>query len=217
MLSLPNSVVLLLSAFSNMTTTDSIDLNAAYLLNMEFPQVWCPLGAGSSLWQELPVHGEADIGAQFGESGYVTSSGDVSQASFHFLLGDSDQKKVFFDFDFPYSMPEGATLLVAEIHTSLSAPTEYEPGYLGEVVVEHLSYGSLDASDFDASAVEIARMPLWFTEERGFVGWSKISVKDYAQQDFDAHRGCSQYRISFTGEVELDIFCADLILYYELR
>jgi len=217
MLSLPNSVVLLLSAFSNMTTTDSIDLNAGYLLNMQFPQVWCPLGASSSLWEDLPIHGEAQIGARFGESGYVTSSGDVSEPSFHFLFGDSDQKKAFLSFDFPYSIPEDATLLVAEIYMSLRAPVEYEPGYLGEVIVEYLSYGSLDASDFDSPAVEVARMPLWFVEELGVVGWPRVSVKEFAQQDFDAHRSCSQYRVSFNGEVELSIFLSDLTLYYELR
>lgn len=217
MLSLPNSVVLLLAAFSNMTANDSIDLNAAYLLNMQFPQVWCPLGADSSLWQNLPAHGETEIGAQFGGSGYVTSSGDVNELSFNFLFGDSDQKRAFLSFDFPYSIPEGATLLVAEIYAGLRAPVEYEPGYLGEVIIEHLSYGSLDAGDFDASAVEVARIPLWFVEERGLVGWSRLSVKEFAQQDFDAHRGYSQYRISFTGEVELNIFSASLTLYYELR
>ncbi len=217
MLSLPNSVILLLSAFSNMSTNDSIDLNAGYLLNIQFPQVWCPLGASSSLWQDLPIQGEIKVNARFGESGYVTSSGDVSQPSFHFLFGDSDRKKAFLSFDFPYSMPEGTTLLVAEICMNLSVPIEYEPGYLGDVIVEHLLYGSLDSSDFDSPAVEVARIPLWFSKERGFVGWSRVSVKEFSQQDIDAHRSYSQYRISFTGEVELDIFSADLTLYYELR
>jgi hypothetical protein len=217
MLSLPNSVVLLLAAFSNMTATDSIDLNAGYLLNIQFPQVWCPLGAGSSLWQDLPSHGEAEINARFGESGYITSSGEIDRLGFYYLLGGSDQKKAFWSFDFPYSMPAGATLVAAEIDTSLGTPTAYEPGYLGELVVEHLSYGSLDASDFDAAAVEVARMPIWFFEERGFVGWSLPSLVEYVQQDFDAHRSCSQYRISFTGDAELSIAYAGLVLYYELR
>jgi hypothetical protein len=217
MLSLPNSVVLLLAAFNNMTTTDSFDLNAGYLLNKQFPQVWCPLGAGSSLWQELPDHGEISISAISGESGYITASGDVNQPLFHFLLGDSGQKKVFLSFEFPYVMPAGTILPAADIHMDVSAPIGCEPGYLGEMVVERLAYGNLNADDFDSPGVELARMPVWFSEEHGLVGCSVFSVKDPVQEDIDARKYCSKYRISFIGEVELDIFSANLIYYYELR
>jgi hypothetical protein len=217
MRSLPNSVVLLLAAFSNATSTDSIDLNAGYLLSKQFPQAWCPLGASSSLWQEPPDHGEMVLTSTSGGSGYVTADGDVNKSLFHYLFGDSGQKKAFLDFEFPYVYPAGTVLLAAEIHMDVEAPIGCEPGYLGEVIVEQLWYGDLDSRDFDAEAVEVARMPVWFSEDGGLVGCSVISVRDIVQERVDARSYCAMFRISFSGEVELDIFTANLIFYYELR
>jgi hypothetical protein len=217
-LRLPPSVVLLLAAFSNEGTTDGLGLDACYLSGIQFPQAWCLWGPFCYVWQQPPQSGEAILSISTGRSGYVTSSGGVTDGgSGLFFLGDHDSKRAFFSFLFPEDMPPESTVLAANIRMNIRPQLECEPGYLGDFVIEHLDYGSLGAGDFDGTLTEeVARIPVWGTDEGCSVRVT-ISVKRYSQQDIDSSRAYSQYRIRFTGDLEFHMFAPDLTIYYELR
>ena len=220
----PPSVVLFLAAFNNEGDTDSRDLNAAYIEGMEFPQAWSPWGRFCNLWEVPPPGTDARIQLSISNSGYVTSEGGVrslgSYMEDYLYLGHNDSKRAFLSFDFPEDMPAGSVVLAANIR-SYQGPSEgCRRDDSGDLVIEHLNYGGLDAGDFAATAAgEEASIALVFNH--CFVGGASPSVyytpvKSSFQQDFDNHREYSQYRARYSGSNELRMSIW-LTIHYEAR
>jgi len=216
-LRLPPSVVVLLAAFSNAGYTDSLGLDACYLSHIQFPQAWSPWGPVCDLWQQPPPSGDPILSISTDESGYVTSSGRVTDWGGFCFLGDHDRKRVFLSFPFPDDMPVGSDVLAANIKATIYPQLECGLGYLGDIVIEHLIFRRLDDDDFDTpSTEEVARVPVWGTEE-GCTVRIRASLNPFFQRDFDASEDYSQYRIRFTGDIEFHMFSPELKIFYEVR
>jgi hypothetical protein len=214
----PPSLILMLSAFSNSGYSDELGLDAAYLSNEQFPQVYSPWTPFCDLWQRPPTNGEVRFGAN-GRCGYVTSAGNMGSDRDSYPVGPRDRSRVFHGYYFPSEIPAESTVLNAYMHIILVPPVDCEPGYLGDLVVEHLDYGYLDRSDYSLPAEEVAVVPVWYETEGEDIKYT-ISITHFVQGDFENGRGYSQYRMRFTGDVELSIRSAgyaDMTIHYELR
>jgi hypothetical protein len=214
-ISAPPSIVLLMAAFNNAGDNDSRDLNACYLDYSQFPQAWSPYSTLCNLWQQPPLGGEGHVGCVMGLTGRITSSGSVSN-TFEPQIGGNDSKRGFFSYSFTHNIPEGSTVLTASSSFSIETSPNCTPGYVGDLIIEHLTYDELDRSDFNAPAEEISRFPVYCTSDD--IG-TRLTVQlgSYFQQDINNHRSYSQYRISFTGASEITVDVPDVTFHYELR
>ncbi len=218
-LDVPPSVVLMLSAFSNSGYTDELGLDAAYLSNEQFPQAWSPWTPFCDLWQRPPTNGDVRFGPASAWCGYITSSENIGSGRDSYPVGPRDYSRVFHGYSFPSEIPTDSTVLNAYMHIIIAPPVDCEPGYLGDLVVEHLDYGYLDRSDYSLPAEEVAVVPVWYETEGEDIKYT-ISITRFVRGDFESGRGYSQYRMRFTGDAELSIRSggyADVSLHYEQR
>lgn len=214
----PPSVVLLLAAFSNTAYPDSRDLDACYLSNMQFPQAWSPYSTLCNLWQQPPLGREANLSSDYDTTGRVSASGsvDIGISGFEYdQFGYSDSVRRFYSYTLPEEIPTGSTVLTASTSFEMRIDGSYEPGYLGDVIVEHLAYGALDRSKFDATAEEVGRVAVYCSEGAELIP-VYMELKNYFQQDIDNHRDYSQYRFRFTGVPGILVSRPNIKLYYEL-
>jgi hypothetical protein len=220
----PPSVVLFLAAFNNEGPTDSRDLDAAYIEGREFPQAWSPWGRFCNLWEVPPPGADAEIQLSISNSGWVTSEGGgtslSSRMDYYLYLGRNDTERAFMSFAIPEDMPAGSAVLAANIKGYRSPSEGCQRGDHGDMVIEHLNYGGLDAGDFAATAAgEEASIAL--SVNHCLVGGVSpnvylASVKSSFQQDFDNHLDYSQYRARYSGSSGLRM-SGRLIIYYEVR
>jgi len=216
-ISAPPSVVLLMSAFNNIGADDSRDLNACYLDFRQFPQAWSAYSTFCSLWEIPPYNRELRGGVDQDLSGLITSSGSVSTgAGGDLRMGDRDTKRWFFCWPFFNWEAADRTVLAASTVFVIDPGLNCSTGYLGDFIVEHLTYGVLDGRDFDAAAEEISRTAVYCTED-GARTVISVSLKSYLQQDIDNHRDGSQYRIRFTGDPQIIVWSPEIKEYYEVR
>jgi hypothetical protein len=215
----PPSLVLMLSAFSNSGCYDELGLDAAYLSNEQFPQVYSPWTPFCDLWQRPTTNGEVRFGPDSQWSGYVTSSENKGRDRDCYPAGPRDYSRVFHSYRFPSEIPADSTILNTYIHLTIAPPEDCEMGYLGDLIVEHLDYGYLDRSDYSLPAEEIAVVPIGYTTEGEDIKHT-ISVTQFVREDFESGMALSQYRLRFTGDIELSIRSAgyaDMTIHYELR
>jgi len=213
----PPSIVLMLAAFSNSGYTDELGLDAAYLSNEQFPQVWSPWTPFCNLWQRPNTNGEVRFGPE--RPGYVTSSENIGTGRDRYPVGPRDYSRVFYSYYLFSQIPADNTVLNAYIHIVIAPPADLEPGYLGDLIVEHLDYGYLDRNDYSLPAEEVAIVPVWYETEGEDMKYT-VSVTPFLRQDFDSGQDYSQYRMRFTGDTELSIRSegyADVTIHYELR
>jgi len=214
-ISAPPSIVLLLAAFNNAGSNDSRDLNACYLGGEEFPQAWSEYSTLCRLWQQPPLGVEGYVGLEPYWTGVVTSSGSISKTS-HLYIGEKDSARGFVSYAFIHVIPEGSTVLTVSASFSITTASDCIPGYISDLVVEHLPYSILDRSDFNATAEEISRIPIDCISVGNDI-WLTLQLGGYFQQDIDNDRGYSQYRIRFTGNSGIAMLVWTAQFYYELR
>jgi len=134
-------------------------------------------------------------------------------------VGPRDYSRVFHHYRFPSEIPTDSTILNAYMHITIAPPEDCEPGNLADIIVENLDYGYLDRSDYSLPAEEVVVVPIWYETEGEDIEYT-ISITPFVRGDFESGRGYSQYRIRFTGDIELSIRSegyADMTLHYELR
>lgn len=218
-LDVPPTVVLFLTAFSNISDIDGLDLDAAYLSDMEFPQFWSPWARFCDLWQRPPLNGEAQIEPAGELSGIISSDYGVS-TSYPYAVGVGDTRRAFVSFAIPHDMPEGSTMQVAWMSFHIRIPSDCESGYLGDMIIDYLPYGELDADDFGAPSEQVARLPVHYSKFYPII-LPDFSVKPFLQRDFDSGWDYSQYRVKFfyrdNRDLRLEIDRFELLIHYELR
>ena len=215
----PPSIVLMLAAFSNSGYTDELGLDAAYLSNKQFPQVWSPWAPFCDLWQRPNTNGEVRFGPSGERTGYITSHDEIGTGRGIYPVGPRDYSRVFYSYYIYDKIPADNTVLNAYMHIVITPPVDLETGYLGDLIVEHLDYGYLDRGDYSLPAEEVATVPVWYETEGEDIKYT-ISITDFVQGDFEAGKSYSQYRMRFTGDAELSIRSeghADMTIHYELR
>jgi len=220
-LTVPPSVVLLLTAFNNAGDSDSRDLDAGYIEGMEFPHAWSPLEAYCTLWEDPPPDGEALLLPDAANSGYVTSSGTVvtglSEHSGNLWFGYDDTQRYFFSFTLPDDVPDGSTVLAAYIYVNIWPELSCSEGPVGDLIIERLSYGTLDPGDFGAPGEEVVN-----SREINCYGYHSrhefwVHSVDDMQEAIDSHQNEMQFRFKLASDSEVKTIAPDITIYYEVR
>ena len=219
-LTVPPSVVLLLTAFNNVGGDDSRDLDAAYIEGLEFPQAWSPLGAYCTLWEIPPANGEARLRPEAANSGYVTSSGTVvtglSEHSGNLWFGWDDTTRYFFSFTLPDDIPDGSIILTSPMHVYIWPEPLCTEEHVGDLIIENLSYGILDPSDFGAAADEISNTNIYcYGTHTQYDIWPPLT--DSLQNAVNSHETNIQYRFKLISDSEVKTVAPDITVYYEVR
>lgn len=222
-LTVPPSVVLLLTAFNNAGDSDSRNLDAGYIEGMEFPHVWSPLEAYCTLWEDPPPDGEALLFPDVANSGYVTSSGTVvtglSEHSGNLWFGNDDTQRYFFSYPLPTDIPDGATVLASYMHVIIWPATYCIEGPVGNLIIDHVQYGTLDAGDFGILGDEVGSTEInCYAYHHRHEFWSHLT--DALQNAVNSHETDTQYRFKLIGDSSVRIIAPDIpdiTLYYEVR